>query len=310
MLISCRPGAQFHSITPDPRIPGFDVGSYPELRGELHIVGSDTFHSSVVILLDLFRSYFPDISFHVDSRGSDSAVPALVEGVSIISSISRSLLPSEEQLLISRFGNSPLILDAAGDAIAVYVHPDNPIESLSLFELKRIFSADSDVSTWGDLGVRGRLSSESITRYGRRSNSGTYGVFRERILNGADFIGNYQALAGSSLLVRRISDEPWAIGYSGIGYASQSVKVLPLKDEAGRLRYPFGDDVMNASYPLQRSLSFVLGAPLQQNLPDQLVTLAFLDFVLSQEGQSLIAADGFLPLSYEVLMSQRESLGF
>ncbi|GIW40716.1 MAG: hypothetical protein KatS3mg076_1293 [Candidatus Binatia bacterium] len=199
------------------------------------------------------------------------------------------------------------------DALAVYVHRENPLESLSLPQVDAIFSKTrrlgypKDIRVWGDLGLGGEWATRRISLYGRNAASGTYGFFKEKVLGGGDFKDEVKEQPGSASVVQGIAEDPAGIGYSGIGYRTSGVKPLALSpSEGGDPVPPTPGNVYAGRYPLSRFLYVYVnrkpGAPL-----DPLVR-EFLLFVLSKEGQEVVVKDGYLPLPARIALAERKKV--
>ena len=187
------------------------------------------------------------------------------------------------------------------DALAVFVNKDNPLKGLTMKQVDAIFSAnracggDKNITKWGDLGLTGAWASRDIQLYGRNSVSGTYGYFKEHALCKGDFKANVNEQPGSASVVQSVSGSVNAIGYSGIGYVTSSVHVLPLAKADGA---PFvqatKENALNQSYPLSRALYIYVNKAPGKELG--LVEREFVKLVLSKQGQEVVVKDGFIPL--------------
>src|SRR6185503_6520326 len=143
------------------------------------------------------------------------------------------------------FGYKPTEIATSIDMLAIYVHKDNPIAGLTLGQLDAIFSktrksgAERDLVTWGDLGLTGEWQNKPISLYGRNSASGTYGYFKEHALAKGDFKDTVKEQPGSASVVQGITEDRFAIGYSGVGYRTSGVKSLEIAAKEGA---PYVDD--------------------------------------------------------------------
>ncbi len=138
-----------------------------------------------------------------------------------------------------RHGYKPTAVPVAIDALAVFVNKDNPIKGLTMAEVDAIFSstlkcgADSQVKTWGDIGLSGSWTNRSVQLYGRNSVSGTYGYFKKKALCKGDFKNSVNEQPGSASVVQSVSASLNGIGYSGIGYKTSSVRTVALAKKEG-----------------------------------------------------------------------------
>jgi phosphate transport system substrate-binding protein len=281
------------------------------VAGNLSSVGSDTLNNLMTLWAEAYRGLYPSARVQVEGKGSSTAPPALIEGTAQLGPMSREMKASEVEAFERRF--PPTRLSVAVDALAIYVHKDNPLERLSLPELDAIFSKarrcghPRALERWADLGLGGALGARPIRLYGRNSASGTYGYFKTVALCEGDFRDTTKEQPGSASVVQSIAEDPYGIGYSGIGYRTSGVKTLALASEPGGA-YATTDaaDVYAGRYPLARYLYVYVnkrpGAKLDK------LTGEFLRFVLSREGQAVVVKDGYLPLAPAVLAAERAKL--
>ena len=180
-----------------------------------------------------------------------------------------------------KYGYPPTQIRAAIDILAVYVNKDNPIASLSLPEVDAIFSKTrkggypNDITTWGQLGLKGEWANKPISLYGRNSASGTYGFFKEHALFKGDYKDTVKEQPGSASVVQGVTEDLYGIGYSGIGYRTSGVRALPLAAKVGGqavradLRERAGQDVPAVALPLhlRRPRPAQADGPAHQGVP-------------------------------------------
>ena len=204
---------------------------------------------------------------------------------------------------------SPAVMIAVAiDALAVFVNKDNPIKGLTLEQVDAIFSKNrkgglpSDITTWGDVGLTGQWSGKSMSLFGRNSASGTYGHFQEKALFKGDYKDTVKQQPGSASVVLGIAEDPYAIGYSGIGYLTSGVKPVALAPKTGEAFVPATQEgVMSGKYPLGRFLYIYINkAP---NKPVDPFLAEFIKFTLSREGQLIVVKDGYLPMTAKLAAS-------
>jgi phosphate transport system substrate-binding protein len=201
-----------------------------------------------------------------------------------------------------KYGYKPTEIRTSYDALAVYVHKDNPIKELSLAQVEAIFSKSrkrgykENVTTWGQLGLTGDWANRPIGLYGRNSASGTYGFFREHVMRNGDYKDTVKEQPGSASVVQGITEDRYAIGYSGAGYRTSGVRAVPLAEQPNGTYYEGTyEEVTTGKYPLSRFLyMYVNKAP---GKPLDPVPLEFLKLVLSKEGQEVVIKDGYMPLT-------------
>ena len=194
------------------------------------------------------RSYYANVNIQI-------------EGTSQVGPMSRPMKKEEVEKFEQKYGYKPTQVGVALDSLAVYVHKDNPIESLSLSQVDAIFSknrkrgAAEDVVTWGQLGRKGEMAGLPISIYGRNSASGTYGFFKEHALKKGDYKDIVKEQPGSASVVLAVTEDKAGIGYSGIGYKTSGVKAIALSEKDGEKAYaPNYDNVLSNKYPLGRML--------------------------------------------------------
>src|SRR5262245_21778705 len=206
------------------------------VAGNIKSVGSDTMNNLMTLWAEDFRKSYPSVKVEVEAKGSSTAPPALVEGTATFGPMSRTMKNEEVDKFEAKYGYKPTALGTSIDMLAVYVHKDNPIQSLSLQQIDAIFSKTrkgggaADIRTWGQLGLTGEWADKPISLYGRNSASGTYGYFKEHALFKGDYKDEVKEQPGSSSVVQGVASDKYAIGYSGIGYKTADVRAVPLKE--------------------------------------------------------------------------------
>jgi phosphate transport system substrate-binding protein len=280
------------------------------VSGNLSSVGSDTLANLMTLWAEEFKRLYPNVNVQIQAAGSSTAPPALTEGTSNLGPMSRLMKDKEVEAFEKRHGYKPTPVAVAIDALAVFVHKDNPIEGLTIEQTDAIFSSTrtcggpEDITRWGQLGLPGAWATRGIQLYGRNSVSGTYGYFKEHALCKGDFKNTVNEQPGSASVVQAVSSSLNGIGYSGIGYTTSSVRAVPLTRTPGK---PFieatPDNAVNGSYPLARFLYvYVNKIPGQELDP---ITAQFLEMVLSRQGQEVVVKDGYIPLPARVAERER-----
>jgi phosphate transport system substrate-binding protein len=273
------------------------------VSGNLNSVGSDTLNNLMTFWAEGFSALYPNVNIQIEGKGSSTAPPALIEGTAQLGPMSREMKSSEIDLFEKKYGYKPTKVAVAIDALAVFVHKDNPVKGLSLAQVDAIFSVTrkrdgADIKTWGDLGLTGEWAAKPLSLYGRNSASGTYGFFKDNALKGGDYKSSVKEQPGSSAVVQGVASDLGGVGYSGIGYRTSGVRPLPLSEKGSAYAEPSHENCLNGSYPLARFLFvYVNKKPGQKADPmvDQ-----FIRFVLSQQGQALVLKDGYYPLTADM----------
>ena len=295
-------------VTLDPALPTYA----PEraVGGNLRSVGSDTMLNMMNLWMGSFREKHPAVRIQNEGKGSSTAPPALLETQAQFGPMSRAMSDEEKDRFIEKFGYAPTELRVAIDCIAIFVNKDNPVRSLTLEQLERIFSvAGPEQMTWGDVGVQDAgWADRPITLTGRNSASGTYKFFKKHACGGNDFKPTVQENPGSSGVVNAISRDPSAIGYSGIGYRTHDVRLVPIAFESGEEAFPPDPDyAYSGDYPLARFLYVYLNYDKRQRLDP--LREEFVRMIFSKRGQEAVIKDGAYPVSAEIARKELLTLG-
>ncbi len=293
----------------DPDLPSYKPVS--GVSGNLNSVGSDTLNNLMALWAEGFRKIYPNVRIGIEGKGSSTAPPALIEGTAQLGPMSRAMKSTELDKFEAQHGYKPTEIKVAIDALAVFVHKDNPIESLSMKEIDGMFSSTrklggKEITNWGDLGLTGQWAALPISLYGRNSASGTYGFFKENALAKGDFRGTVKEQPGSSAVVQGIASDLGGIGYSGIGYMTSGVRAVKLSKEGGEGAEPTSENALNGKYPLARFLYvYVNDSP---NEKIDLLVKEFFTFVLSKEGQEIVVKDGYFPIPASIAKQTLDQL--
>ena len=310
-VLAWLPGALLAQAKVDEALPAYEKIS--GVSGNLSSIGSDTLANLMTLWAEEFKRIYPNVNVQVQAAGSSTAPPGLTEGTSIFGPMSRLMKDNEVESFEKRRGYKPTLIAVAIDALAVFVHKDNPIAGLTLQQVDAIFSstrtcgAPQELVNWGQLGLPGAWASRGIQLYGRNSVSGTYGYFKQHALCQGDFKNTVNEQPGSASVVQSISSSLNGIGYSGIGYRTSSVRAVPLARGEGK---PFveatPDNTINGNYPLARFLYVYLNKEPGKELDP--ITREFLTFVLSRNGQEVVVKDGYIPMPAAVAARELEKL--
>lgn len=289
--------ARAQDIQVDPNLPQYQSTS--GVSGNLNSVGSDTLNNLMTYWAEDFKAIYPNVNIQIEGKGSSTAPPALMEGTSQLGPMSRPMKSKEKDDFEAEYGYKPTEIRVAIDALAVFVHKDNPIQELSTLELDNIFSSTLKMGgeaaeTWGDVGLSGEWATRPISLYGRNSASGTYGFFKEKALVNGDYKSSVKEQPGSSAVVQGIASDLGGIGYSGIGYLTSGVKTVALGRATGPKYAPTMENAVSGNYPLARFLYVYVNK--KPGEPADKLTQEFLKFVLSKKGQEIVVKDGYFPL--------------
>ncbi len=285
-------------IKVDPAIPAYTGTS--GVSGNLNSIGSDTLNNLMTLWAEGFRAIYPNVNIQIEGKGSSTAPVALIEGTAQLGPMSREMKGSEIDAFEKKYGYKPLEIKVSIDALAVYVHKDSPLKSLSMQQLDSIFSSTNrlggaPITTWGQVGLTGGFANRPISLFGRNSASGTYGFFKDVALGGGDYTPRVKEQPGSSAVVQGVASDLYAMGYSGIGYKTSGVNAIALSSKPGAKAYePTPENCLSGDYPLARFLYIYVNKDPKK--PMDKLTAEFLKFVLSKQGQEVVAKDGYFPM--------------
>jgi phosphate transport system substrate-binding protein len=222
-------------------------------------------------------------------------IAALIKGAVQIANASRDMKPEEIQQAAKNTGKTPVEFTVGYDALAVYVHKDNPLNEITLEQLAQIYAESGALNRWSQLGIKiPGVSDDTIVRVSRQSSSGTYEFFREHALGNRDYRLGSRDLNGSKEVVELVGGTLTAIGYSGMGYATPAVKMLKVASKPGSPAVaPTVAAVHDKTYPLARSLHvYTLGEPTG-------AVKQYIDWILSDAGQKVVEESGYVPVPPE-----------
>ena len=296
-------GAVSAQVQLDPGLAPYKAAS--GVSGNISSVGSDSLNNLMTFWAESFAKYYPNAKVQIEGKGSSTAPPALIGGTAQLGPMSREMKGSEIDQFEKKYGYKPTPLRTSVDALAVFVNKDNPIKCLSLGQVDAMFSksrrrgAKDDATTWGQVGLAGEWASRPMSLYGRNSASGTYGFFKEHSLKNGDYKDSVKEQPGSASVVQGVTVDRFAVGYSGIGYATAGVRAVPLSEkDGGSCVEATADNAYNGTYPLARFLFvYINKAP---NKPLDPLVREFARLMFSREGQEAVVKDGYFPIPASV----------
>jgi phosphate transport system substrate-binding protein len=246
--------------------------------------GSDT----MVILAQRWAEEYmaknPDATIQVTGGGSGTGISALINGTTDICNSSRPMKSTEREKLKQRYNSLGVEIKTAKDGIALYINEANPVKELTLDQIKGIYTGT--ITNWKQLGG----NEEKIILYGRENSSGTYVYFRDFVLKGQDYAGTMQTMPGTAAVVNAVTKDVNGIGYGGAAYAKGVRYVKVKKDDSSPGYEPNAETVKANEYPITRYLYMYT-----RNKPTGDLK-KFIDWVLSDEGQSVVTKVGYFPL--------------
>lgn len=252
--------------------------------------GSDTLVNVAQAWAEAYQTVNPEVAIAVTGGGSGTGIAALLNGTVDIANSSREIKESEANTL-REAGHAPEEFIVGYDAMAIYLHNNNPLTSLSVSQLKAIYGDNGEIVKWSQLGVSvPGCDSDEIIVVSRQNNSGTYAYFREAILDDGDFRLGTRDMHGSKDVVDLVAKTACAIGYSGLAYASHEVKMPCVQQaEGGDCVTPSVQTAIDGTYPIARPL-FMYTA----DQPEGAVQV-YLEWILSDTGQCIIQDLGYAP---------------
>lgn len=250
---------------------------------EIFIKGSDTILPVSLAESEAFMELYPQNKIIVIGGGSSIGIASFIEGEVEIAMASRKIKDSEIENAMEK-GIRPVETVIGWDGIAVIVNKNNPLDSLNIEQLKMIYTGK--VSNWKELGG----SDEEIEVLVRDTSSGTYAFFKENVLDDEEYISTAVTEPNTEAVVEEVATDTGAIGYIGLAYADSSVKMLGLESTEGTF-HPEPEAILKGEYPLSRPLHYYTNGEPEGDVKK------YMDFVLSEKGQTIISDVGYLPVS-------------
>ena len=260
-------------------------------RSSIQNKGSDTLVNVAQAWAEAYREVNADIAVAVSGGGSGTGISAMMNGTVDIANASRKM-KEKEIALAKKNGIEPIEFIVGYDALAVYVHKDNPIESITIAQLADIYGENGQTTKWSQLGVTLPDGvDDEIIRVSRQNNSGTFAYFRDAVLGKGN---NYKLgsvdMHGSKDVVETVHKTPSAIGYSGLAYATDEVRMVPVSTDGGAPVVPSVATASDRTYPIARPLfMYTAGQPAG-------AIKEYMDWILSPAGQKIIEEKGYAPV--------------
>jgi phosphate transport system substrate-binding protein len=247
------------------------------------IKGSDTMVQLMSLLSESYMKTNPENKISITGGGSGTGISALLNGTTDICASSREI--EEKELSIGKAKNIvPVSVVIANDGLAVVVHKDNPINELTMEQVKKIYTGE--YKNWKDLGG----SDQPIDVYSRESSSGTYKFFQEHVLNKKDYAKEVKLMPSTQTIIQSVSDSKWSVGYSGLGYTKNAnIKILGIKkDDSSPVVMPSDKTVLDKTYSIARPLYLIFNGEPKGELKK------FVDFCISEAGQKIVEESGYV----------------
>lgn len=279
------------------------------VAGNLKSIGSDTMLNLMTFWTDAFKKAYPNVTTSVEGKGSSTAPPALTEGQAQFGPMSRPMKSEEIDAFEKKLGYKPTALRTGIDCLEVYVNKDNPISEISLEQLQKAFSVAGPEMTWDQLGVTDpAFKGKPVALYGRNSASGTYGYFKEHALGKKDYKASVKEQPGSSGVVQAVATDKFAMGYSGMGYATADVKPLKIKKSArDKAVTPSAATAYSGEYPLARFLYVYINHDSRTALDP--LRAEFVKLIFSKQGQESVVKEGYIPITADLAREELTKVG-
>ena len=265
--------------------------SSAQARTVLQNKGSDTLVNVAQAWAEAYQKVNPEVAIAVSGGGSGTGIAAMINGTVDIANASRKMKDKEIKMAKDR-GQNPVEHIVGYDALAVYIHSDNPASELSIAQLEDIYSRKGKARKWSDLGIKvPGCGSDKIIVVSRQNNSGTYAYFKKAILGKK---GKYRTgtldMHGSKDVVDLVEKTPCAIGYSGLAYATDHIKkVCIVGKDGGKCVNPSVATAVDRSYPIARPLFMYTNGQPEGDIK------IYLDWIMSDTGQCIIMNKGYAP---------------
>lgn len=267
-------------------------------RAVLQNKGSDTLVNVAQAWAEAYGQVRPEVAVAVTGGGSGTGFSALINGTVDIANASRAIRESEIEAAQAQ-GVEPVEYIVGYDALAVYLHSDNPISQFTFAQLTSIYGEGGPSDSWSDLGVTvPGCSSDEIVRISRQNNSGTYAYFQQTVLGEIEFKLGSRDMHGSKDVVDLVESTACAIGYSGLAYTTDHVKMPCVSPEEGApCVAPSMETAVDRSYPISRPLfMYTAGEPVG-------ATKEYMDWILSDVGQCILVEKGYAPVREDLACS-------
>jgi phosphate transport system substrate-binding protein len=252
--------------------------------------GSDTLVNVAQAWAEAYGAVNPSLAVAVSGGGSGTGISAMINGTADIANSSRKMRDSEIEAARAQ-DHDPIEFVVGVDALAIFLHPDNPLSQVTIAQLAAIYGEGGGVDNWSDMGITvPGCSSGEVVRVSRQNNSGTYAYFQEAVLGEVEFKLGSRDMHGSKDVVDLVENTPCAIGYSGLAYATDHVKMPCVLSEDGACVAPSVDTAIDGSYPIARPLfMYTSGQP-------QGAVKEYMDWIMSDVGQCIVLEKGYAPV--------------
>ena len=260
-----------------------------DARTVLQNKGSDTLVNVAQAWAEAYQTVNPDVAIAVSGGGSGTGIAAMINGTVDIANASRKMKGKEIKMAEER-GQKPVEHVVGYDALAVFVHMDNPADTMTIEQLADIYGREGNAKKWSDLGITVPGCKDEIVVVSRQNNSGTYAYFKEAVLGKDKFKNGTLDMHGSKDVVDLVEKTPCAIGYSGLAYATDHTKMVCISKDGAPCISPSVDTAGDGSYPIARPLMMYTDGEPKGDIK------AYMDWIMSDEGQCIIMNKGYAPV--------------
>lgn len=282
------------------------------LKGTLELGPPLGFESLLTRWANRMKQHYPDLRGGQIESTPLGTPRALTTASSRIGILTRRWTEGELEDFRIQWGTYPVELVVGGDAIRLIVHPDNPIRGLSLDQIDSIFSTGrrrggKAIRTWGDLGLPGDWRQQPLSIYGMAKGTPAWSIFQERVQQGGKFNENVREQTSVESVIVHVADDPYAIGYISGGIRSDDVRVVPLQSSTGgSIVEPKAETILSLSYPLAWRIYMDVRKSNRGSVDPELAE--FLKMILSLDGQTVLAAEGMVPISGRAARKELQKL--
>ena len=265
------------------------IATSADARTVLQNKGSDTLVNVAQAWAEAYQKVNPDVAIAVSGGGSGTGIAAMINGTVDIANASRKMKDKEKKMAKDR-GQDPVEHIVGYDALAVFIHQDNPVTTFTIEQLADIYGRKGKARKWSDLGVTVPGCKDEIVVVSRQNNSGTYAYFKKAVLGKDKFKNGTLDMHGSKDVVDLVEKTPCAIGYSGLAYATDHLQMACISKDGEPCVSPSVETAGDGSYPIARPLMMYTNGQPQGDIK------TYMDWIMSDEGQCIILNKGYAPV--------------
>ena len=266
------------------------VATSASARNVIQNKGSDTLVNVAQAWAEAYQGINSDIAIAVSGGGSGTGIAAMINGTVDIANASRKMKDKEKKMAKDR-GQNPVEHIVGYDALAVFIHKDNPAKEMTIEQLADIYGRKGKVTKWSDMGITVPGCDDKIVVVSRQNNSGTYAYFKKAVLGkGNKFRQGTLDMHGSKDVVDLVEKTPCAIGYSGLAYATDHLQMVCVSKGGADCVVPSVESAGDSSYPVARPLMMYTNGEPQGDIK------TYMDWIMSDEGQCIIFNKGYAPV--------------